>query len=64
MQFLLAAVRCLNHPAPEQVLRRSHALNRWAGVPYNPSWWWANTAEPDRTIHKTLSGNRQPGLTA
>ncbi|MEO3779372.1 hypothetical protein ABGB16_21520 [Micromonospora sp. B11E3] len=58
MQFLLAATRCLNHPAPTQVLRRGHPLFRWAGVPNAPRSWWLNTSEPDRTIYQMLSENQ------
>jgi hypothetical protein len=58
MQFLLSTVRCLSHPAPEQVLRRSHPLFRWAGAPHIARWWWLNTDEPDRTIYAMLSENR------
>ena len=61
MQFLLAAVRCLNHPAPEQVLRRSHALNRWAGVPLQPLLWWANTAEPTEPVQGRSPGTASLG---
>jgi hypothetical protein len=54
MQLLLRAARCLDHPAPEQVLRLAHPLFRWANTPLESDWWWRNTIEPDRTIYMTL----------
>ncbi|MFY1668349.1 TniQ family protein [Plantactinospora sp. WMMB334] len=55
MQFLLAAARCLEHPAPEQLLRPAHPLSRWAGTTDMPAWFWRNINEPDRTIYRTLA---------
>ena len=58
LQFVLAAVRCLDHPAPHQALRRTHPLFRWARVPDASKWWWrASTREPDRTIYQILLGD-------
>lgn len=60
LQFVLAAVRCLDHPAPHQALRRSHPLFRWARVPDASKWWWrASAREPDRTIYRILLWGRQ-----
>jgi len=55
MQFLLAVARCLDHPAPEQLLRPAHPLFRWAGGWGMPAWFWRNIKEPDRTIYRTLA---------
>ncbi|SCG17575.1 TniQ protein [Micromonospora echinofusca] len=55
MQFLLAVARCLDHPAPEQLLRPAHPLFRWAGGWGMPTWFWRNIQEPDRTIYRTLA---------